>query len=365
MIKFNIAPLSDWNFNLKRPVIFAGPCSAESEDQLYETAERLADKGIDVLRAGIWKPRTRPGNFEGLGSIALPWLKEAGRRIGKPVAVEVATKDHVEECLKAGVDILWIGARTTVNPFAVQEVADALRGVDIPVIIKNPINPDLQLWLGAIERLNMVGVTKLAALHRGFSSYEKSKYRNQPKWELPIELRRMYPEIPLFCDPSHITGDSALVPQVAQKALDLDFDGLMIETHRDPAKAWSDASQQITPEQLGELLHSLVYRHKEVDPLTSTALDDLRSKIDRIDNYILELLSERMDTAAQIGEYKKNNDITIYQPSRWDEILKNRIEIGLKKDLSEDFVKAMFLAIHNESIRNQTAVMNADQKIIK
>ncbi len=360
MSELNIKPLSEWGFNFNKPVVISGPCSAESEEQLKETAERLGDKGIDILRAGIWKPRTRPGTFEGLGAIALPWLKEAGDMIGKPVAVEVANREHVEECLKAEIDILWLGARTSVNPFAVQEIADAIKGVDVPVVIKNPINPDLQLWLGAIERINRAGITRIAALHRGFSSYEKGKYRNMPKWEIPIELRRLHPEIPIFCDPSHITGKRDLVPSVAQKALDLDFDGLMIESHREPEKAWSDAAQQVTPEALGELVSGLVKRHKEMDKATEDALDALRAKIDRVDHYLLELLSERMDIVAKIGEYKKTNEVTILQTTRWDEIVRDRVKVGEEKELHTDFVKSMFDAIHTESIRRQTKVMNEE-----
>lgn len=352
-----IASLSEWGLQLERPVIISGPCSAESEEQVMETALRLADKGVDVLRAGIWKPRTRPGSFEGLGRIALPWLKKAGQAIGKPIAVEVATREHVFDCLKAGVDILWVGARTTANPFSVQEIADALEGVDIPVIVKNPVNPDLQLWIGAIERINRAGVTKIGALHRGFSSYDKSKYRNKPMWELPIELRRLYPEIPLFCDPSHICGNRELLASVSQKAMDLDFDGLMLESHRDPDNAWSDASQQVTPEQLGEIVSHLIIRSHNPD-IAANKLDEYRSHIDRIDNYIMELMAERMDVAKRIGEFKRDNNMVILQSSRWDEIVKDRVNKGEKKELTEDFVRAMFDAIHQESIRHQAKVMN-------
>lgn len=360
MSELKIASLEEWGLGFERPVIISGPCSAESEEQLMATALGLADKGIDILRAGIWKPRTRPNTFEGMGREALPWLKAAGEAIGKPVAVEVANKDHVFECLKAGIDILWLGARTTVNPFAVQEIADAVKGVDIPVVIKNPINPDLSLWMGAIERINLAGITKIAALHRGFSSYEKTKYRNQPKWEIPVELRRLHPDLPIFCDPSHICGGRDLIQSVSQKALDLDFDGLMIESHRDPDNAWSDAKQQVTPERLGEILSSLVVRSHSNPVEMSNALEELRGNIDRIDNYLLELLSERMDVAQRIGQFKKDNDVTILQTSRWDEIVKNRVQVGTSKELTEAFVKDMFEAIHQESIRKQTQVMNAD-----
>lgn len=354
----NIKPIYDWGFGFKKPVIISGPCSCETEEQMMETAERLADKGVDVLRAGIWKPRTRPGMFEGIGKEGLQWLIQAGKKIGKPVAVEVATAQHVQDCLELGVDILWIGARTTVNPFSVQEVADALNGVDIPVLVKNPINPDLQLWMGAMERLNKVGITRLAAIHRGFSTYEKTKYRNKPMWELPVELRRLHPEISIVVDPSHICGNRHLLAAVSQKALDLDFDGLMLESHRDPDKAWSDASQQVTPERLGEIVSGLVVRHSQLDGYEENKLEALRSNIDRIDNYLLEILAERMETAKAIGEFKRDNGITILQSGRWDEIVNDRIERGTKKELTEEFVKELFEAIHQESIRHQTKIMN-------
>jgi len=358
MSDLNIVPLKDWGFNFKKPLIISGPCSCETEEQMMETAQRLADKGVDVLRAGIWKPRTRPGMFEGIGKEGLSWLVNAGKEIGKPVAVEVATAQHVQDCLELGVDILWLGARTTVNPFSVQEVADALKGVDIPVLVKNPINPDLQLWLGSMERVNKVGIKRLGAIHRGFSSYEKSKYRNKPMWELPVELRRLYPDMPIIVDPSHICGGRELIPSVAQKALDLDFDGLMIESHRDPDNAWSDASQQVTPERLGEILTNLVVRHSKLDDYEEDKLDALRAKIDRIDNYLLEIMGERMEIAKAIGEFKRDNGITILQSNRWDEIVNDRISKGAKKELTEDFVKELFEAVHQESIRHQTKVMN-------
>lgn len=365
MSNLKIASLAEWGLGLERPVIISGPCSAESEEQVMLTAQGLADKGIDILRAGIWKPRTRPNTFEGMGREALPWLKAAGAAIGKPVAVEVANKEHVFECLKAGIDILWLGARTTVNPFAVQEIADALRGVDIPVVVKNPINPDLSLWMGAMERINLAGITKLAALHRGFSSYEKTKYRNQPKWEIPVELRRLHPDLPIFSDPSHICGERTLLGSVSQKALDLDFDGLMLEAHINPSEAWSDAAQQVTPDQLGEILNNLVVRRHVDAGEDLNELDQMRSKIDRIDNYMLELMSERMEIAERIGQYKKDAGITILQTSRWSEIVEDRVAKGSTKELTEQFVKEMFEAIHQESIRKQTAVMNASGQPVK
>lgn len=358
MSNLEIKPIKEWGFNFKKPIVISGPCSCETEDQMMETARRLGNQNIDVLRAGIWKPRTRPGMFEGIGKEGLSWLVNAAKEIGKPTTVEVATAQHVEDCLNAGIDILWLGARTTVNPFSVQEVADALKGVDIPVLVKNPINPDLQLWMGAMERLNKVGITRVGAIHRGFSTYEKTKYRNKPMWELPVELKRLVPEIGIIVDPSHICGNRELLAYVSQKALDLDFDGIMLESHRDPDNAWSDAAQQITPEQLGELVANLVVRHSKLDDCEEDKLEALRANIDRIDNYFLELMSERMDIARAIGQFKKDNGITILQTGRWDEIVNDRVKKGAKKELTEEFVKEMFEAIHQESIRNQTRIMN-------
>lgn len=358
MSNLTLTPIKDWGFNFQKPIIISGPCSCETEEQMTETAQRLANKGIDVLRAGIWKPRTRPGMFEGIGKDGLAWLVNAGKEIGKPTTVEVATAQHVHEALEAGVDILWIGARTTVNPFSVQEIADVLKGVDIPVLVKNPINPDLQLWLGSMERLNAVGITKLGAIHRGFSSYEKSKYRNKPMWELPVEMRRLYPNMPIIVDPSHICGARELIPSVCQKALDLDFDGLMIESHRDPDNAWSDAAQQVTPERLGEIIAGLIVRSSKLDDYAENQLEALRAQIDRIDNYMLEIMGERMDIARKIGEFKRDNGITILQTNRWDEIINDRIKKAAKKELTEDFVKDLMEAVHQESIRHQTRIMN-------
>ncbi len=358
MSNFDIVPLEEWGLNIKRPFIISGPCSCETEEQMMETAERLKNQGIAALRAGIWKPRTRPGMFEGIGKDGLKWLVQAGKASGLPATVEVATGQHVEEALEAGIDILWVGARTTVNPFSVQEVADALKGVDIPVMVKNPINPDLQLWLGGIERIHNAGIKRLGAIHRGFSSYEKTKYRNKPMWELPIELRRLHPNIPIIVDPSHICGERSLIPSVAQKALDLDFDGLMIESHRDPDNAWSDAAQQVTPERLGEIIRGLVIRHSALDHEAEDKLATLRQQIDRIDNYMLEIMGERMFIARQIGEFKRDNGITILQTNRWDEIINTRAENAAKKKLSREFVIEMMEAIHQESIRHQTKIMN-------
>jgi chorismate mutase len=358
MSNFDIIPLQDWGLNIKKPFIVSGPCSCETEEQMMETAVRLKDKGISALRAGIWKPRTRPGMFEGIGREGLQWLVNAAKEINLPATVEVATGQHVEDALKAGIDILWVGARTTVNPFSVQEVADALSGVDIPVMVKNPINPDLQLWMGGIERINKAGIKRLGAIHRGFSSYEKTKYRNKPMWELPIELRRLNPELPIIVDPSHICGARDLLQSVAQKAFDLDFDGLMIESHRDPDNAWSDAAQQVTPERLGEILRSLVVRKAGLDEHAENALETLRQQIDRIDNYMLEIMGERMYIARQIGEFKRDNGITILQTNRWDEIINDRADKAAQKELTRQFIVDMMEAIHQESIRHQTKIMN-------
>lgn len=354
----DLKPLDQWGFGIKRPFIIAGPCSCETEEQMMETAQRLKDKGVTALRAGIWKPRTRPGMFEGIGIEGLSWLVGAGKAAGLPTAVEVANGQHVEDALKAGIDILWIGARTTVNPFSIQEVADALRGVDVPVLVKNPLNPDLQLWIGGLERVYAAGIRKLGAVHRGFSSYEKTRYRNKPMWELPIELRRLHPEVPIVTDPSHICGDRSMIADAAQKAFDLDFDGLMIESHRDPENAWSDANQQVTPEKLGEIVSGLVIRSSALGHEAEDALAVLRGHIDRIDNYLLELVGERMEVARQIGDFKREHGITILQASRWDEIVRDRVSKGGKKSLTEDFVADLMEAIHQESIRHQTKVMN-------
>ncbi|MEX2589730.1 MAG: bifunctional 3-deoxy-7-phosphoheptulonate synthase/chorismate mutase type II, partial [Chitinophagales bacterium] len=314
-----------WAKSLKRPFYIAGPCSAESEEQVFDTAKSLKSIGIDLFRAGIWKPRTRPNSFEGIGAVGLPWLKRVKDELNLPITIEVANPRHVELALEYGIDVLWIGARTTVNPFQVQEIAEALKGVDIPVIVKNPVNPDINLWIGAFERLNNVGITKLAAMHRGFSTYEKSVFRNAPQWEIPIDLKRRLPHLPIFCDPSHIMGKREGLGEVAQKALDLNYNGIMLETHPNPAKAWSDPEQQVTPRQLNEMLGKLVIRQQATDiSAAKNELEKLRANIDRIDYLTLDLLAERMDVARKIGAYKKENNITILAPERWDEIIKTR-----------------------------------------
>lgn len=361
-VNLDIQSLSSWGIIPgERPLVISGPCSAESEEQLVSTAKLLSrEKKVNVLRAGVWKPRTRPNSFEGIGAPALEWLNTAKQETGLPTAVEVANAYHIEECLKAGVDILWIGARTTVNPFTVQEIADALKGVDIPVMVKNPINPDLALWMGAMERLNQSGIKKLAAIHRGFSTFEKSKFRNLPMWNLPIELRRLVPELPIICDPSHICGNRELLFEVSQKALDLNFNGLMIESHINPAKALSDAAQQLTPDALTEMLTALALR----EPTTTDAsflhtLEELRTDIDQIDNEIINIMGRRMQIVEKIGAFKADKNITILQTKRWDDIVKSRLQRGGDKGLTEKFIVKMFEAIHQESIRKQTEVMNA------
>lgn len=343
--------------NSQSPLIIAGPCSAETEEQVMQTVNEIATltPQVQLLRAGIWKPRTRPNSFEGVGAIGLPWLINAGKKNHLPVSIEIANAKHVEEALKAGVDVLWIGARSTVSPFIVQEIAEALRGVDVPIMVKNPINPDLALWMGAIERLEQVGVKDIAAIHRGFSSYNKSIYRNVPNWEIPIELRRQKPNLPIICDPSHIAGKRDLLFNIAQQALNLNFDGLMIETHINPNEAWSDAAQQITPERLKSFLQDLKTQQKEVaDTNEFPSLKDYRQEIDRLDNYILELLAERMNIASEIGQLKKENQIAIHQPKRWADTVKRALEIGKTNGLSENFILALFQKIHNESIDRQS-----------
>ncbi|MGC3978077.1 MAG: bifunctional 3-deoxy-7-phosphoheptulonate synthase/chorismate mutase type II [Paludibacteraceae bacterium] len=338
----------------KRPLIIAGPCSAETEEQVMNTAKGVAKLGIKIYRAGVWKPRTKPGGFEGVGAPALEWLKKVKAEYGMYIAVEVATAKHVREALAADVDMLWIGARTSANPFSVQEIADALDGTDIPVLIKNPVNPDVDLWIGAIERIYNAGVRKIAAIHRGFSSYDKKIYRNLPQWHIPIELHRQIPSLPIICDPSHIGGKRELVAPLSQQAMDLDFDGLIVETHCNPEKAWSDASQQITPEVLELVLDSIVIR----DTKQSTEnLTQLRRQIDDLDNNLLELLAKRMRVSQEIGRYKKEHNMPILQSQRYEEILENRIQQAVKMGMSDEFMKTVLIAIHEESVRQQMQVM--------
>lgn len=346
--------------NLKEPMIIAGPCSAETPEQVMETAQQLASGGqVHMLRAGIWKPRTRPNSFEGVGQEALNWLIEAGKATGLPVITEVANGQHVEMALKAGFKKLWIGARTTVNPFAVQEIADSLKGSDTHVFVKNPINPDLNLWIGGIERLKGADLSNVDAIHRGFSAYKTGKYRNEPMWEIPIELKSYFPEMKLICDPSHICGRRDILQEVSQKAIDLTFDGLMIETHPNPDQAWSDAQQQITPEQLKVLLNGLIVRQiSSADDDFYHSLDTLREQINSVDSELIKLISKRMNIAAEIGVYKKEHSITILQPERWKEIKKLQTETASEVGLTNKFIVKYLEAIHQESIRHQTAVMN-------
>ena len=345
-----------------RPFLIAGPCSAESPEQVMSVAKKLAASGkTQLLRAGIWKPRTRPNSFEGMGDIALPWLVEAGRETGLPVTTEIANRNHTELALKAGVDVLWIGARTTVNPFAIQEIADVLKGVDIPVMIKNTVNPDLDLWIGAFERLEKAGVRDLSAIHRGFSIYKHPKYRNVANWEIPIALRERLPNIPIICDPSHISGNRDLLLEVSQKAMDLNFDGLMIETHPTPEKAWSDAAQQLTPEALNILLNQLVLRTNDSSYLEHKELHDSRMKIAQLDDKLFDFLTERMQLAEKVGLFKREHNITILQQEHWTKSITARLSKSEEYNLSERFIRQFMYAIHQESIRHQTKVMNNRQ----
>lgn len=356
----DIKPLSSWVGNTSHPFVIAGPCSAEGEEQVMTTVQQIVNNAagkVQMIRAGIWKPRTRPNSFEGVGEIGLPWVKNAGRAVGLPVTVEVANPEHVEAALKNDIDVLWIGARTTVSPFAIQEIADSLKGVDIPVMIKNPINPDLELWVGAVERFYHAGLRKLAVIHRGFSSYEKTIYRNPPMWEIPIELRRRYPQIPIIVDPSHMGGTRDMIYMLSQQGMDMGFEGLMIESHINPDKAWSDAKQQITPERLGQILGQLIVRQPKTDEDGLKSLHDLRARIDRIDDYIIELLSERMGISEEIGTFKKENRLAIHQSERWAQIVKRALEKGKTGGLTEEFILKLFQQVHNESIRHQSSVM--------
>ena len=359
--KLDLIKASEWGLfsDMKKPVIIAGPCSAESEQQVFETAKALKEAGVEVLRAGIWKPRTRPGSFEGVGSDGLHWMQRVQKELGMKVSTEVANVKHVYEALKAGVDMLWIGARTTANPFAMQEIADALKGTDIPVLVKNPVNPDVELWIGALERLNMAGLKKIGVIHRGFSTYGKHKYRNTPQWQLPIEIKRRFPEMLMICDPSHISGKREYIHEISQQAMDLGFDGLIIESHICPEIALSDAAQQVTPTSLHEILSRLVIRNVDSENLEyKENIDELRARIDEIDGELLDLLSDRMKVADEIGRYKNENNITILQPNRWDKILAKVFVKGEERGLDSEFLEKVFKAIHQASIDRQTKIMN-------
>lgn len=340
----------------KRPLVIAGPCSAETEDQVMAAATQLAADGVKIMRAGIWKPRTKPGGFEGIGSEGLAWLKTVKQETGMYVSTEVATQKHVYEALKYGVDLLWIGARTTANPFAVQEIAEALQGVDIPVLVKNPVNPDLELWIGALERLSNVGLTRIGAIHRGFSSFDKKIYRNLPQWHIPIELKRRYPDLPIICDPSHIGGKRDLIAPLSQQAMDLGFEGLIIESHCDPDNAWSDASQQVTPSRLKEIIGGLVIRDGKKQ--TTEDLSGLRRQIDELDDQLLELIAKRMRVSKEIGTFKKEHDMTIVQTDRYDEILTKRISQATEMGMNPEFMRVILEAIHEESVRVQLDILN-------
>lgn len=338
----------------EKTLLIAGPCSAETEAQVMQTARELADFGVRIFRAGIWKPRTKPGGFEGKGLEALPWLRRVNEELGMITATEVATPTHIEAALKAGVGLLWIGARTATSPFALQDMADALRGVDIPILVKNPVNPDIELWIGGLLRLNQAGIKRLGVIHRGFSTYGKKTYRNEPMWSVPIELRRRFPDLPIIGDPSHIGGQRSLIAPLAQQGLDLGFDGLIIETHCSPEKAWSDAAQQITPTVLKSLLNQLVIRDRRNE---AVQLDEMRAQIDRLDSSLIHLLAERMSVSSKIGAYKKAHNLTIVQARRYDEILKRNFEHGTSHGMTPQFIKAIFEAIHEESIRRQAEIM--------
>jgi chorismate mutase len=357
----NDKSLRQWldEFKLSRPLVIAGPCSAETEEQVLDIARQLKDSEVSIYRAGIWKPRTRPGGFEGVGAIGLEWLQKAKAETGLLMAVEVANATHVKLALEHDIDVLWIGARTTVNPFAVQEIADALTGTDKIVLVKNPVNPDLALWLGGVERLYNAGIRKLGVIHRGFSTYEKTKYRNIPEWQLAIELHGRFPDLPIICDPSHITGRRDMIQQVSQQALDLNYDGLMIETHNNPDKAWSDAAQQVTPDRLKEILDSLVVRERIDDSHEFNGhLREMRFRIDGLDTKIIELLGKRMRIADEIGGLKKENNVAVLQNIRWKQVLEKMKEEGVAENLSEEFILRLFRAIHQESIVHQEKIIN-------
>jgi len=357
-----IKSISEWKEYNQRPFIIAGPCSAESEQQVLDTAIALKKTGkVDVLRAGIWKPRTRPNSFEGVGSAGLPWLKKAKQETGLPLTIEVANAKHVYEALKFGVDILWIGARTAANPFSMQEISTAMEGADVGVLIKNPINPDLELWVGAVERVYNAGIRRIGLIHRGFSTYEKSRFRNLPQWQIPIEMKSRLPQIPMLNDPSHIGGKRSLLLEISQKAMDLNYDGLMIESHIHPDAALSDAQQQVTPKRLAEILDSIILREPMAhDDKVKSALEELRSKIDFYDDQLLEIMEQRMEVVKSIGLIKKENNMSILQNKRWEEIIYKSIEKGAQKGLSREFINRAFKAIHQESINHQTKILNGE-----
>ncbi len=353
-MELNLKPLN-LPSDKERPFVIAGPCSAETEEQVITTAHQLASRGCRIYRAGVWKPRTKPGGFEGNGEQALPWLQRVKQETGMLVATEVATPEHVELALKYGIDILWVGARTSANPFAMQALADSLRGTDAVVFVKNPVNPDLELWIGAMERINQAGITRMAAIHRGFSSYDNKIYRNAPTWQIPIELRRRIPNLPIICDPSHIGGRRELIAPLCQQAMDLGFDGLIVESHCSPDEAWSDAKQQVTPDVLDYILGLLVIRDGSV---TTEGIHELRKQIDELDNQLMELLAKRMRVCREIGQYKKEHNMTVLQTVRYNEIQNKRGAQGVLCGMDPDFVRKIFEEVHEESVRQQMEIIN-------
>ena len=350
----DLQPIALPGIDPRRPLVIAGPCSAETEEQVLDTARALAAEGIRIYRAGLWKPRTKPGGFEGVGTAGIPWMQRVKRETGMYTATEVATRDHVVAALKGGIDVLWIGARTAANPFAMQEIADALRGQDVPVLVKNPVSPDLELWIGAIERIHNAGIRRLAAIHRGFTSIDKSIYRNHPMWAIPIELHRRLPSLPIFCDPSHIGGKRELIAPLSQQAMDLGFDGLIVESHCSPDCAWSDKAQQVTPDVLAYIIRNLVIRDETI---TTESLNELRDKIDKLDDQLLELLARRMRVSRDIGQYKKEHNMPVLQAQRYEELLNKRARQAVQMGMDREFMRSVLQAIHEESVRQQMEVL--------
>jgi chorismate mutase len=361
-LKLDINPIKTWLPKIDNPLLISGPCSLETEKQAMETARLLAkDKRVFVYRGGVWKPRTRPGSFEGVGSIGLKWLQLVKKETGLPVGTEVANAQHTEEALKAGLDVIWIGARSTASPFVVQEIADVVKGSNAVVMVKNPVNPDVQLWMGAIERIHHAGIKNIVAIHRGFTPFSETKYRNYPNWQTVIELRQLLPNLPIICDPSHIAGKREYLYEISQKAFDMGMEGLMIESHIDPSCALSDAAQQVTPADLAKLLDRLVIRHENANnPEFENRLDVLRNRIDSIDAELLETLSARVAIVKQIGRYKKENNVTALQINRWSKLMEDRVNIGKKLEINENFVKTLFQLIHEDSVRMQTEIMDEE-----
>ncbi len=361
-IELDINPIKKWLPQINNPLLIAGPCSLESEEQAIETAKELAkDPRVFIFRGGVWKPRTRPGSFEGVGSVGLEWLQKVKKETGLPVGTEVANAQHTEEALKAGLDVLWVGARSTASPFVVQEIADVLKGTDAVVMVKNPVNPDVQLWMGALERINQAGIKNLVAIHRGFTPFRETKYRNYPNWKTFIELRRLLPNLPVICDPSHIAGHRDFLQEISQKAFDMGMEGLMLESHRDPSCALSDKDQQVTPEELSKILDKLVIRYStSPNKQFENQLELLRSRIDALDAELMEVLSSRVEIVKQIGQYKKENNVTALQINRWTELMNKRIDAGEKMNLNKTFVQILFQLIHEDSVRMQTEIMDKE-----